>query len=310
MGNADVELRYDYEWQEGFIGAGSDVLPPANTTVKEALARCDADARCRGITYRGDQNATKADVYWKMSDGVSKTAGWSAWVKKAKGGVTPPALIVSVGGTSRLELRLRESFYTVQNLSRSGDQWSFSRPLDDASVLPQAAHLGDLTIRLRNTSNGPWTLYSTIGLGAFAEPIAFDPDSPYAHARRADGGQLLAAQDITKLLASSAPSSAAGTPFPLRVIRSYERSADGAGLIMRFNLSSTAAVPIEIGGLGMAMPESDGNPPGALARPQSLHLWPLAAPVCVRVASRCACVCAGGFSLRLCVCGWLLAAGG
>ena len=262
MPPGDVELRYDYEWQAGFIGAGSDVLPPANTTVKDALARCDVDARCRGVTFKGEKNSTKAQVYWKMSDGVSKAAGWSAWVKRAKGGVTPPALTVAVGGTSRLELRLRQDYYTVQNLSRSGDKWSFSRPLDDASVLPQAAHLGDLTIRLRCNSSEPWTLYTTIGLGAVAQPISFDPDSPVAH--RADGGQLLAAQDITKLLASSAPTSADQTSaFPLRVIRSYERSADGAALIMRFNLTSMTTVPIEIGGLGMAMPESPGNPPGA-----------------------------------------------
>ena len=46
-------LKYKYEWHEGFIGAGGDVIPPAMATVDEAIARCDVLARCRGITYEG-----------------------------------------------------------------------------------------------------------------------------------------------------------------------------------------------------------------------------------------------------------------
>ena len=100
--DARVKLQYQYEWKEGFIGSGGDVVPPATTTVHEALQWCDVDARCRGITYAGAKNATQAKVYWKMNGGVSKTAGWSTWLKHAK--QTPPALTIEVGGSSRLEL--------------------------------------------------------------------------------------------------------------------------------------------------------------------------------------------------------------
>ena len=256
IGNASATLKYDFEWQQGFIGSGGDVRPPQNTTLSAALAECDAEPRCRGITYAGAKNSTTTEkIYFKMSDGVSSTAGWSAWLKRAE--VTPPALTVSVGGTSRLELRLREGFYSVQNLSRSGDKWSFSRPLDETSSLPLCAHLGDLTLRLRSPGSKEYSMYSTISLGAPATPIPLD-SLPTPTVSR---GQTLAAQDITALLASSLPD---GPPLPLVVTRSYERSADGAALVMRFNLTSTASHPIELGGVGMALPESPGQPPAGL----------------------------------------------
>ena len=114
------------------LGAGDDVQPPAIATLREALARCDALARCRGITYEGTNSTTNATrVYFKTSSGVAHGEGWSTWVKVAN--VTPPARTIAVGGSSRLELRLRQDFYTVQNLSRVGDLWSFTRPLDTAS---------------------------------------------------------------------------------------------------------------------------------------------------------------------------------
>ena len=104
---AAPQLQYKYVWQPGFIGAGSDVEPPALMTVSDALSECDADARCRGITYEGSNTTKdKKHIYFKMDDGVEKATGWSAWVKHAP--VTPPALTVAVGGSSRLELRLRE----------------------------------------------------------------------------------------------------------------------------------------------------------------------------------------------------------
>jgi hypothetical protein len=72
--------------------------------------------------------------------------------------------------------------------------------------------------------------------------------------------EVLAAHDITTIIkASSDPNDS--FKFPLTVIRSYERTADGAGLVMRFNLTNPSAVAIEIGGLGFAMPEAPGNPP-------------------------------------------------
>ena len=149
------------------------------------------------------------------------------------------------------------------------------------------AHLGDLTLRVRASitasaasasasssaasaasssatsatsaasaaAAAPWTLYSTISLGATASPLPIGSNTPAG-----SQGQLLAAQDITKLLASSAPA----TPLPLNAVRTYERSADGAALIVKFNLTSTSKVDLELGGLGMALPESPGNPPAGI----------------------------------------------
>ena len=235
-------------------------------TLSEALSICDGHARCRGITYSGS-NTTKAKqhVYFKMDAGVAHSHGWSSWLKQAP--VTPPALTVSVGGTSRLELRLRQDFFTVQNLSRSGEKWSFTRPLDDSSTLPFCAHLGDLTLRLRPvvgehaanaTSN--WSLISTISNGAPASPLPLDASSI---ATSSGGrGQLLAAHDITPVLAASvAPG---GGKLPLIATRRYERSSDGAALLIKFNLTSTASAPIELGAIGMALPESPGHPPAGI----------------------------------------------
>ena len=263
-------LKYEYKWSAGFIGAGGDVEPPANATVEEALARCDALVRCRGITYAGNKSTSTAQrIYFKIGDGVETAAGWSAWVKLA--GVTPPALTVAVGGTSRLELRLRQDFYTVQNLSRAGDVWSFTRPLDGASTLPMCAHLGDITLRLRQPAGkSEWSYFSSMALGAKATPLPLEVARRAAdRAARAGGrrrgsaprtGQLLAAQNITEMLSSSAPHAV----LPLTAIRSYERSADGAALVLRFTLTSTSDAPIELGGIGMAMPESPGNPPAGI----------------------------------------------
>lgn len=259
-------LKYSYKWQDGFLGAGDDVQPPAIATLREALARCDALARCRGITYEGTNSTTNATrVYFKTSSGVAHGEGWSTWVKVAN--VTPPARTIAVGGSSRLELRLRQDFYTVQNLSRVGDLWSFTRPLDTASVLPMCAHLGDLTIRLRGSDGGgepgAWSYFSSIALGAPAVPLPATAIPP----RGPKGELVLAAQDMTRLLASSSPgeSSGGGGGFPLKVVRVYARSADGASLVVRFNLTSTAtAHPIELGALGIALPESAGHPPDGI----------------------------------------------
>ena len=242
-------------------------------TINEALSICDEHPRCRGITYSGS-NATKEEehIYFKMNAGIAHSAGWSSWIKRAP--VTPPALTVSVGGTSRLELRLRQDFFTVQNLSRTGERWSFTRPLDEGSTLPFCAHLGDLSLRVRPTQeNGAgatgdargatgegWTMYSTISMGAAAQPLPLD--SAALTRPRGGGGQLLAAQNITALLAASAPRGAPS--LPLSVTRRYERSADGAALLLLFHLTSTSQTPLEIGGVGMALPESAGHPPAGI----------------------------------------------
>ena len=82
----------------------------------------------------------------------------------------------------------------------------------------------------------------------------------HTHAVPSTAPEVLAAHDITTIIESSA-NATDGFKFPLTVIRSYERTTDGAGLVIRFNLTNTGTVAVEIGGLGFAMPEAPGNPP-------------------------------------------------
>ena len=42
----------------------------------------------------------------------------------------------------------------------------------------------------------------------------------------------------------------------LQVVRSWEKSDDGTGLILRFNLTNTAASSLKLGGLGFPMPQA------------------------------------------------------
>ena len=143
-------VQYQYEWQQGFVGAGDDVAPPRTMTIAAALAACDAAVRCRSVTHVGVTDTTgEVHAYLKSAGGASGSAGWSTWVKVAD--VGPPAADISVGGSSRLRLLLRAHYFTAQNLSRVGESWSFTRPLDRGSALPMSAHLGDVTIRVRRS---------------------------------------------------------------------------------------------------------------------------------------------------------------
>eukprot|EP00965_Chrysotila_dentata_P178324 5889568-Pleurochrysis_carterae.AAC.2 len=112
-----------------------------------------------------------------------------------------------------------------------------------------------------------WDLFSTLGLGAPATPIEL-PEAARNEDTKPSANTVLAAQDITALLASSNSHAL----FPLRVTRAYERSADGQALVIRFNVthapsdgrSALKSGEIEIGGLGFALPESEGHPPAGI----------------------------------------------
>lgn len=89
---------------------------------------------------------------------------------------------------------------------------------------------GDITLRVKQAvpiggANVHWFYYTTATLGV-------------AKAVSAPGPNVIAAHDVTDILAKSSgvfdPVSVSNAtpdrlPFPLRVIRSYERSPDGAG---------------------------------------------------------------------------------
>ena len=49
----------------GFIGAGNDLKPAANTTVKECLSVCSDSAACKAVSFmqsHADENKTDAMV--------------------------------------------------------------------------------------------------------------------------------------------------------------------------------------------------------------------------------------------------------
>lgn len=264
-------IKYRYEWQQGFIGAGDDVSTPRRMTISAALTACDAEVRCRAVTHEGG-NGTSGLVkaYLKSVGGASGSVGWSTWIKIAD--VGPPAVDLAVGGTSRLRLRLRTDFFTAQNLSRVNETWSFTRPLDTRSALPMAAHLGDVTLRLRPAARAgaaglpepadvpaAWSTYSTIALAAAATPVDTEEEL---------GPRVLAAHDISGTFGVPGRHPKPGPtqpPFPLRAVRSWSRSADGAALILALSLTNRGLSTVEVGGLGFAMPESDGHPPKALS---------------------------------------------
>ena len=234
-------------------------------TLSAGEAECTKLPRCRGITYHGLNDTTVVQkIYFKSSAGKSADPSWSTFFKT--GTVTPPTASVDVGGTSKLVLELREHYFTIQSLNNTAvgqppvgfgvqpSAYSFTRPLDEGSCLPLSVHLGDMTLRLQDaaaTDPLDSTYYSSSLISAPAEVL---PAS----------GNVLAAQDITAMVAGSAdPPAPASSKFPLQIVRSYERSADGAGLVMRFNLTHAAAAakPVRLVGLGFAMPESPGSPP-------------------------------------------------
>ena len=155
-----------------------------------------------------------------------------------------------MGGDSELALELRAGTFTVQSLNhtKANTPYSFSRQLDEDSVLPLCSFLGDVTIRLQpaaETDPAKWSTYSSNYLGQ-ATPVP-------------SKAPILASHDLTKILQGGGGDGA--MPFPLKVVRSYEASADGAALILRFVVTNTAPSAVRVGGLGFPMPENPGHPP-------------------------------------------------
>jgi hypothetical protein len=88
-------------------------------------------------------------------------------------------------------------------------------------------HLGDLTLRLRAGSSGPWTSYST---AAARKPVSGLRVS----------GNTLAAADLSATLPGD---------IPLRVTRSWK--LDRGRLVLSFQLTNRTGGPVQIGGLGL-----------------------------------------------------------
>ena len=187
--------------------------------------------------------------------------------------MTRPAATLDVGGSSELVVELREGTFTVQSLNhtKANVPYSFARPLNPSTSSPLSVHLGDMSIRLRAaptttsaTKSSSSAAKTSGGEGALLRASSWSTfDSTYlgdAVVVPSTSPSVLAAHDITAIIKASANPNDS-FKFPLRVVRSYERTHDGAGLVMRFNLTNAGGVAVEIGGLGFAMPEAPGNPP-------------------------------------------------
>src|SRR5690606_39326857 len=89
-------------------------------------------------------------------------------------------------------------------------------------------HLGDINLSIR-IDNGPWKDYSTATQRAPVEPLEV-------------GGKVLAAADLANTLPDD---------IPVSVKRYWE--LDGDQLVLRFEITNTQKVPVELGALGVPM---------------------------------------------------------
>src|SRR5690606_13697601 len=89
-------------------------------------------------------------------------------------------------------------------------------------------HLGDINLRIR-VGKGPWKEYSTAVQRATVEPLQVH-------------GNILAAADLANTLPKE---------IPVAVKRYWE--LDRERLVLRFEITNTQDVPVELGALGLPM---------------------------------------------------------
>ena len=133
--------------------------------------------------------------------------------------------------TPAFALKLVKSSQTVAALQPKADPKFDFTPGDLLTQRSQNGyyHLGDIDLRLRKGTSGPWVGYST---ALSRTPVTPMPAS----------GTVLAAADLSPTLP---------TDLPLRVTRSW--LLDGGALVLRFTLTNTGAQPVQIGALGIPM---------------------------------------------------------
>ena len=126
--------------------------------------------------------------------------------------------------------------------------------------------LGDINIRVapatttsssRGAMGTPWAIFDS----AFGDELSWQSIKNTSSAAK----NVVVSHDITAVLNSSQMSKTRGFMYnntlfegeiPIKVVRSYERSADGEGVILRFKLTNTWKTALKLGGLGFAMPQA------------------------------------------------------
>ena len=167
-----------------------------------------------------------------------------------------------------LSVTLATGAFTVESLNKSvprGARWNKTNDFNFVggagnTPRPGCHHLGDITIRVAPVSGSraggaggtPWAIYDS----AMAQRTAWSGIKNVS----SKGAGVVVAHDITAVLnASTSTDRYNNTMFaeiPLRVVREWRTSTDGAGLVMEFTLTNTWTGPLELGGLGFPMPQA------------------------------------------------------
>jgi hypothetical protein len=147
----------------------------------------------------------------------------------------PPTLGLDQGtsefDTPDFTLKLVKASQTVAALQPKGaDGFDFT-PADQIGARTSDGfyHLGDLTLRLREGTNGDWENFSTADARKPVLPLEVS-------------GETLAAADLTPTLP---------TNCPLKITRSW--SLDHGRLVLKFEVKNNSSSPVEIGALGIPL---------------------------------------------------------
>ena len=159
-----------------------------------------------------------------------------AWAQTTSVTSAAPSPLGLEGGVTTIDtpdftLKLVSASQTVASLEPKGANGFDFTPADWLQKRTQNGyyHLGDLTLRVRKGSSGPWQDISTAA--------ARHPVRPLPISRRA-----LAAADLTPTLPADCP---------LHITRVW--ALEGSRLALRFTLQNTGTDPVEIGALGIPM---------------------------------------------------------
>jgi hypothetical protein len=138
---------------------------------------------------------------------------------------------VSDFDTPDFALKLVKASQTVAALQPKGAEGFDFTPADQIGVRAADGfyHLGDLTLRLRESANGDWKNFST---ATARKPVRALEVS----------GNTLAAADLTPTLPADCP---------LQITRSWK--LDNGKLVLEFALKNKSSAPVEIGALGIPM---------------------------------------------------------
>ena len=174
-----------------------------------------------------------------------------------------------------IHLELATGSGTVRSLNKSvpaGGTWNKTNNFSFVGAALNAPRtgcpmLGDINIRVapsskQGTAAGamgtPWAVFDS----AFGDELSW---RSIKNTSNAADKNVVVSHDITAVLNSSQASKSRGFEYnstlfdgdiPVKVVRSYEKSADGEGVILRFKLTNTWTSALKLGGLGFAMSQA------------------------------------------------------